>query len=37
MFKNNDLRLPRNNTKVTRESVMAEVADQNRDSALTET
>ena len=32
MFKNNDLRLPSNNSKVTRESVMAEVSDPNRDS-----
>jgi hypothetical protein len=32
MFKNNDLRLKKNNSLVTRESVMAEVADQARDS-----
>lgn len=36
MFKNNDLRLKKNNSLVTRESVMAEVADQARDSQLTE-
>jgi hypothetical protein len=37
MFKNNDLRLPSNNSKVTRESVMAEMTDSNRVSSLTET
>ena len=36
MFRNNDLRLPSNNSKVTRESVMAELNSPDRDSKLTE-
>jgi hypothetical protein len=36
MFKNNDLRLPKNNAKITRESVLAEASDPNRESYLTE-
>ena len=36
MFRNNDLRLPSNNSKVTRESVMAELNSPERDSKLTE-